>query len=174
MTSRTSRVARIATALAAVSGLVIMGASPASAHAIVELNGDPAYAGRTSVMTLEMQHGCLSNELGIDKVVATFNKKFGTVKPKSVAGWKSKVRSTSGNKQRIVWTLTGSVPAFNQPTYFPIKISWPKQPGVYGVPVAQVCDGEVNRWDVPDGPATADKPSPPLYPLPQIEVLAEP
>jgi hypothetical protein len=42
------------------------------------------------------------------------------------------------------------------------------------VPVTQVCDGEINRWQVPDGPATANQPSPPLYPLPQIKVLPAP
>lgn len=158
----------------AAAGLLIASAAPASAHAIVGLNGDPAYAGKTSVMTLEVQHGCLSNELGIEKVVATFDKSFGKVKAKPVSGWKSKVRPGPRGIQRIVWTLTGSVPAFNQPTYFPIKIAWPQTPGVYGVPVTQECDGEINRWDVPDGPATADKPSPPLYPLPQIKVLPAP
>ncbi len=71
----------------------------------------------------------------------------------------------------LIWKLTGAVPAFNAPTYFRMKISWPKEPGVYGVPVIQRCNGEVVRWEIPDGPATADKPSPPLYPLPQIQVL---
>lgn len=156
------------------AGIVLASALPASAHAIVELNGAPAYAGKTSTMTLEMQHGCLSNELGIEKVVATFDKSFGKVKAKSVSGWESKVRPGPRGIQRIVWNLTGTVPDFNQPTYFPIKIAWPSSPGVYGVPVTQECDGEINRWNVPDGPATADKPSPPLYPLPQIKVLPAP
>lgn len=158
--------------VAAVAGLGIAAAPSASAHAIVELNGDPAYAGRTSVMTLEVQHGCLANEVGIQKVVATFEKSFGKVRPKPVSGWASKVREAPRNGQRIVWVLKGAVPAFNQPTYFPMKIAWPKTPGVYGVPVTQVCDGEIDHWNIPDAPATANKPSPPLTPLPQVQVLA--
>jgi hypothetical protein len=55
-----------------------------------------------------------------------------------------------------------------------MKIEWPSIPGVYAMPVTQTCDGEVNRWNVPDAPATADQPSPPLYPLPQVQVLAAP
>lgn len=156
------------------AGLVLASAAPASAHAIVGLNGDPAYAGQKSAITLELQHGCLSNELGIDKVVATFDKSFGKVRAKPVQDWTSKVRPGPGGIQRVVWTLTGPVPAFNQPTFFRLEISWPKKPGVYGVPVTQQCDGEVNRWQVPDGPATANQPSPPLYPLPQIKVLPAP
>lgn len=152
-------------------GVGVVGASPASAHAIADLSGVTAYAGQTSVMTLEVQHGCLTNELGIDKVLVTFNKHFGKVKPKRVSGWESKVRATQHKGQRVVYNLVGEVPAFNQPTYFPMKISWPTEPGVYGIPVTQVCDGEVNHWNVPDAPATADKPSPPLYPLPQVQVL---
>lgn len=154
--------------------LGMAGASAASAHAIVELNGDPAYAGRTSILTLELQHGCLGNEAGIDTVVAYFDPSFVSVKPKSVPGWKSQKATESDGTHRIKWTLTGDRPKFNTPTYFPMTISWPKQSGVYGVPVKQKCLGEVNVWDTPDGPATANRPSPPLYPLPQIRVLPRP
>ena len=158
---------------AASAALVLASALPASAHAIVDLSGDPAYAGTASTMTLEIQHGCLQNELGIDKVVAYFNKKFGKVTPKQVTGWSgTSTRTSEGRK--VVWKLQGSVPAFNSPTYFPMLITWPDKAGVYGVPVKQWCDGQTNIWDIPDGPATANKPSPPLYPLPQIKVLPAP
>ncbi|MGA1480770.1 MAG: DUF1775 domain-containing protein [Candidatus Nanopelagicales bacterium] len=152
------------------AALVVASAVPASAHAIVDLTGKPAYAGKTSVMTLEVQHGCLQNETGIDKVVAYFGREFGKVKPSAVPGWKATSKRTSDGR-KVVWTLTGSVPAFNTPTYFPMTITWPAKPGVYGMPVKQWCGSATNIWDVPDGPATADKPSPPLYPLPQVKVL---
>lgn len=171
MTHRSVLTSAVAVASAA---LVVASAVPASAHAIVGLNGDPAYAGRTSAITLELQHGCLSNELGIDKVVATFDKSFGKVRASRVKDWTSTVRPGPRGIQRVVWELTGPVPEFNQPTFFRLEVSWPKKPGVYGVPVTQACDGEINRWQVPDGPATATQPSPPLYPLPQIKVLPAP
>jgi hypothetical protein len=167
----THRILALASASIASAALVMASALPASAHAIVDLQGDPAYAGKTSEMTLEIQHGCLQNQVGIDKVAAYFNKKFGKVTPQSVTGWTSKVSRTSEGR-KVVWTLQGDVPAFNAPTFFPMSITWPTKAGVYGVPVRQWCDGETNVWDVPDGPATANKPSPPLYPLPQIKVLA--
>lgn len=153
------------------AGLVFASALPASAHAIVDLSGKTAYAGKTSVMTLEVQHGCLQEETGIDKVAAYFDKRFGKVKPEAVTGWASKSKRTAEGR-KVVWTLTGAVPSFNTPTYFPMTITWPAKAGVYGVPVKQWCGSDTNIWDVPDGPATANKPSPPLYPLPQIKVLA--
>lgn len=154
-----------------VTAAAVMGsASPASAHAIVDLTGKPAYAGKSSVMTLEVQHGCLQSETGIDKVAAFFSKEYGKVTPSAVSGWKAISKRTSDGR-KVVWTLTGAVPAFNTPTYFPMRITWPAKPGVYGLPVKQWCGSDTNIWDVPDGPATADKPSPPLYPLPQIKVL---
>ena len=154
----------------AAAALIITSAAPASAHAIVALDGAPAYAGKSSTITIELQHGCGGNQLGIDKVVARFGKEFGKITPRAVAGWTAKTKRTTDGR-KVIWKLTGSVPAFNAPTYFRMKISWPKEPGVYGVPVIQRCNGEVVRWEIPDGPATADKPSPPLYPLPQIQVL---
>lgn len=167
----THRFLALAGASLASGALVVASALPASAHAIVDLTGKPAYAGKTSVMTLEVQHGCLQSETGIDKVAAYFSKEYGKVKPSAVAGWKSTSQRTSDGR-KVVWTPTGAVPAFNTPTYFPMRITWPAKPGVYGLPVKQWCGSDTNIWDVPDGPATADKPSPPLYPLPQIKVLA--
>ena len=157
-------------ALASVA-IGLASATPAAAHAIVDLSGEPAYAGKTSVMTLEVQHGCLQEATGIDKVAAYFGKKFGKVQPASVAGWTSKSKRTADGR-KVVWTLTGAMPSFNTPTYFPMTITWPAKAGVYGVPVKQWCGSDTNIWDVPDGPATANKPSPPLYPLPQIKVLS--
>ena len=167
-----STVSALAAALIA-APLVIASAAPASAHAIVDIGGDPAYAGRTSTMTLEIQHGCLENEAGIDKVAAYFDKDYVKVKPQAVEGWTSSVKR-AGKTTKVVWKLTGDVPAFNTPVFFPMDITWPRKRGVYGLPVRQWCDGATNIWDEPDGPATAGKPSPPLYPLPQIKVLKAP
>lgn len=156
---------------AALAPAALINAAPASAHAIVDLEGDPAYAGRTSAISLELQHGCLANQVGIDTVVVYLEKSYRSVQAGAVDGWKVSAKRTSDKTRKITYTLTGTRPAFNTPTYFPLTIGWPAKPGVYGVPVKQKCDGEVNVWDVPDGPATANQPSPPLYPLPQIKVL---
>lgn len=156
--------------VAGIAGLVV-GAPSASAHAIVDLEGDPAYAGRSSRISLEIQHGCLQNGSGVDTVIVRLGKAFRFVEPGPVDGWRVTVGRTAKGSHRIVYTLTGSRPAFSTPTYFPLAIGWPRKPGVYGVPVKQKCGGAVNAWNVPDVPATADQPSPPLYPLPEVQVL---
>ena len=48
-------------ALGAFASIVLL-AAPASAHAIIDLDGVTAVAGRSSAMTLEIQHGCLPAE----------------------------------------------------------------------------------------------------------------
>ena len=162
------------TAVAAgAAALVLATAMPASAHAIVDLTGKPAYAGKSSVMTLEIQHGCGQNGKGINKVVAYFAKPYRKVVAAPVNGWTSTTKRTSIGR-KVVWTLRGTAPAFSTPTYFPMTIRWPKKPGTYGLPVKQWCGKATNVWDVPDGPATANQPSPPLYPLPQVRVLPAP
>ncbi|MFM8774326.1 MAG: hypothetical protein ACKOFP_10940 [Actinomycetota bacterium] len=150
---------------------VVVSAAPASAHAIVDLEGDPAYAGRTSTIRLELQHGCLANEVGIDTVIVYLDTSFRSVRPGAVDGWKASTKHSASGTHKVTYTLTGTRPAFNTPTYFPLTIGWPAKAGVYGLPVKQKCEGEVNVWDVPDGPATANQSSPPLYPLPQIKVI---
>lgn len=165
-----SRIA-LSSATAAITAIVVLAsATPASAHAIIELNGAPAVASMKSVMTLELQHGCLQNEVGIDKVTAYFSQHFRSVKAHRVDGWSVAVKE-SKKGIRVTWKLTGTRPAFNTPTYFPMTIGWPTKPGAYGLPVRQECEGQVNVWDTPGGPATADQPSPPLYPLPEVQVL---
>ena len=165
------RLALAALLAAALAPAALVSASPASAHAIVDLQGTPAYASRTSTISLELQHGCLANEVGIDTVVVYVEKSYRSVAPGAVDGWKVSVKRTSDKTRKVTYTLTGTRPSFNTPTYFPLTIGWPSKPGVYGRPVKQKCEGETNVWDVPDGPATANQPSPPLYPLPQIKVL---
>ena len=92
MTRRALRLTLSALATALIAApLVIASAAPASAHAIVDLSGDPAYAGRTSTMTLEIQHGCLQNEAGIEKIAAYFNKNYIKVVPQSGDEWSSSV-----------------------------------------------------------------------------------
>ena len=126
MTLRVLRltVSAVTTALIA-APLVIASAAPASAHAIVALNGDPAYAGRTSTMTLEIQHGCLQNEAGIDKIAAYFDKAYVKVVPKQVDDWtvsvkrmgktgrRAKVPSGSWISRSLIWPTminNGQVP----------------------------------------------------------------
>lgn len=72
----------VPTALAA----VVLSAGSASAHAIIELDGVSAVAGKTSLMTLEIQHGCLPSEATIE-VEAFVGPAWRGVQPGGVPGW---------------------------------------------------------------------------------------
>ena len=93
------------------------------------------------------------------------------ITPKEVDGWKSQVKRTAKGGQQITWDNLGAPQPFNQPFFLPMNISWPKKKGTYSMKVTQVCPDEVMVWGTPDGPATANKPSPPLTPLPQVQVV---
>lgn len=147
-------------------------APAAWAHAIVDLNGVPAYAGKHAEMILEIQHGCGNGE-GVDEVAAYFSKSYRKAVPLDVDGWWATTRQTPDGRQ-VIWRRRGNAIDFNTPTFFPLKMIWPSKPGVYDLPVKQKCGDATIMWDVEFGPATADEPSPPLYPLAQIRVLTPP
>lgn len=114
-----TRFVRASTIAAIAACTVVVSAGPASAHAIVDLEGDPAYAGRTSTISLELQHGCLANEVGIDTVIVYLDASFRTVQPGAVDGWKASTKHSGSGTHKVTYTLTGTRPAFNAPTYFP-------------------------------------------------------
>ncbi len=62
--------------------------STASAHGIIDLDGVSAVAGPTSVMTLEVQHGCLPAEPTV-LVEAFVGAPWRAVRPQPVDGWTS-------------------------------------------------------------------------------------
>ncbi len=159
-----------ATTLATV-GVLAAGVVPAEAHAIIELKGKQAYAGQTSIYTMEIQHGCMSNEGETLKVMVFYGAAFRNLGPRNVAGWKSRVVAGRNGGHTVVWTTQGAAQPFNVPLYLPTRVTWPHRAGVYGIPVKQFCKGGTSvAWTTPFAPATANAPSPPLTPLPQIQV----
>lgn len=160
----------IVTAAGALVASAVVGATPASAHAIIELNGAPAYAGRTSIMTMEIQHGCLPS-LATTRVVVSFSKLFGPVTPLPVKGWSAATGTRANGTKYIEWKTTSGPRPFGTPTYLPIRITWPKRAGTYGLPTKQLCvDGGSYYWYTPWQPASENVPSPPLTPLPTVIV----
>lgn len=163
----------MAGAVTGFTALTLVASSPAAAHAIIELNGISAVAGKTSTMTLEVQHGCLPSNPTLE-VEAFVGKPWRAVKPQPVAGWTSRVERQSIGGWHIIWTNTGEPVPFGTATFFPITVAWPKDAGVYDMTVLQLCPESSYLWDEPFGPATAEKPSPPLTPRPQVQVVAKP
>ncbi len=153
--------------------LVFLGAavSPVSAHGIIELNGVSAVAGQSSVMTLEIQHGCLPSEPTV-QVEAFVGSPWRAVKPQAVPGWTSKVTRQAKGGWHITWVNQSTPIPFGTATYFPITVAWPSKPGTYGMSVMQLCPGSSYYWNDKYAPATANIPSPPLTPRPEVLVIA--
>jgi uncharacterized protein YcnI len=144
----------------------------ASAHSIIGLNGVSAVAGERSAMTLEIQHGCLPAEPTV-QVEAFVGAPWRAVKPEPIAGWTSSVAKQANGGWHITWVNQGTPIPFGTATFFPITVSWPKKPGVYGMSALQLCPGSSYYWDDKYTPATASLTSPPLTPLAEVSVVAK-
>lgn len=156
---------------AGVIGLSIFSAVPASAHSIIELNGAPAYSGRTSAMTMEIQHGCMPSQ-PTNKVVVFFKASFGDIVPLKMKGWTATTGTKASGRKYVIWQTATSPQPFPTPLYLPMRITWPTRAGEYGMPTRQFCVGGGHWfWDTQWHPATADVPSPPIEPLPSVMVL---
>lgn len=145
--------------------------APASAHGILDLGGVDAVAGRSSTVTLEIQHGCITRSTGTVQVEAFVGKPWGRVVPQPVDGWTVRTQRLASGGRQLTWTKLGDPQPFGTPVFFPMKATWPSSPGVYSMKVTQTCPDDVTTWGTPGGPATADAPSPPLTPIPQVKVL---
>ena len=167
------RVVRSIVSVLGAAVLLGIGSAPVHAHAIIELNGVSAVAGRTSAMTLEVQHGCLPAE-ATTEVEAFVGAPWRAVRPAAVDGWSARVERLPSGGWHIIWTNLGAPIPFGTPTFFPITVAWPNKPGTYAMRVTQQCtSGTSYDWNTPYGPATANSPSPPLTPRPEVNVVAK-
>jgi uncharacterized protein YcnI len=167
-----TRLCQVTAALALIS-LASPLITPASAHAIIELNGVSAVAGQTSDMTLEIRHGCFPLEPTV-QVEAFVGKPWRAVTPKPIDGWTSTVARQPNGGWHITWVNQGQPVPFGTNTYFPITVSWPRNPGAYGMSVMQLCPGGHSEyWNVKYAPASAKADSPPLTPRPEVLVVAK-
>ena len=144
----------------------------ASAHSIIGLNGVSAVAGERSAMTLEIQHGCLPANPTV-QVEAFVGAPWRAVKPEPIAGWTSSVTKQASGGWHITWVNQGTPIPFGTATFFPIMVSWPKNPGTYGMSVLQLCPGSSYFWNDKYTPATASLSSPPLTPRAEVSVVAK-
>jgi hypothetical protein len=144
---------------------------PASAHSIIDLTGATAYAGKTSKMTMEIQHGCMPSQ-PTNKVVTFFKASFGDIVPLKVKGWTSTTGVRPNGRKYVIWQTTTAPQPFANPLYLPMRITWPTKAGEYGMPTRQFCVGGGSWfWQTQWQPASADVPSPPVEPLPSVMVL---
>lgn len=157
----------------AACGVFALAMGPASAHAIIDLNGVSAVAGSASPLTLEIQHGCLPAE-ATTSVEAFVGKPWRAFTPGVVPGWQATVAPLPKGGWHITWTNLGQPIPFGTATFFPVTVEWPAKPGTYSMRVTQQCTGGTSYdWNQKFRPATATSPSPPLTPRPEVQVVGK-
>lgn len=159
----------------ALAGALCLGplSTGANAHGIIDLDGVSAVAGKTSTMTLEVQHGCATSDSTVE-VQAFVGKPWRAVTPQPVAGWSAEVTRQGTGGWQIIWTNLGDPIPFGTPIFFPIRVAWPSKPGTYGMSVLQLCPDSSYYWNDTYSPANGTVTSPPLTPRPEVLVVSRP
>ena len=144
-------------ALIAGAGLAV--ASPASAHASIQLYGAKATAGGYGALWMRIPHGCEGSPT--KRVMITVPASFGSAKPQMIGGWKAKVVIKADGSRQLIWNATGEPLPDDQFVDFGISVKWPTTEGEVALPTVQTCVKGKVAWigdEVPTvlvGPAVA-------------------
>lgn len=150
------RFAAVLGGLALTASLGLASASPASAHATIQLYGGKATAGGYGALWMRIPHGCEGSPTL--RVVITVPASFGSAKPQMIGGWRSKVLARPDGSRLVVWNATGAPLRDDEFQDFGISVKWPSAEGVVLLPTVQTCEEGKVAWVDPD-PA-ADHPAP--------------
>jgi hypothetical protein len=150
MNLRTTRIFIMVTGI-----LLASAASPASAHASLQLYGERAVAGGRGVVFVRIPHGCTGG-LPTDTVVVSIPPTFASVRPQHVGGWTASRTATGSVVSEVRWV--GGPLLNSEFADFGISVRYPTTPGTYGLRVEQICGSVRTVWDGAD--------------LPTIQVLA--
>lgn len=139
----------VATTASAVllAGGGLLAASPASAHASVQLYGGTPTAGGYGAMWIRIPHGCDTSPTRKVEVVVPAS--FGSAKPQWIAGWTSKVVLRANGNRYVTWTLKKGFDPLRDDEFadFGISVKYPTTEGSYMLPTVQRClEGSV-AWN---------------------------
>lgn len=122
-------------ALIAGAGLAV--ASPASAHASIQLYGAKATAGGYGALWMRIPHGCDGSPT--KRVMITVPASFGSAKPQMIGGWKAKVVTKADGSRQLIWNATGEPLPDDQFVDFGVSVKWPTTEGEVALPTVQTC-----------------------------------
>lgn len=138
MSTRSFRRAIAASASAAlIAGAGLIAASPASAHASIQLYGGKATADGYGALWMRIPHGCDGSPT--KRVMITVPASFGSAKPQMIGGWKAKVVTKADGSRQVIWNATGSPLPDDQFVDFGISVKWPSAEGEVALPTVQTC-----------------------------------
>lgn len=156
------RIAAIAGSIALTAGAGLVVASPASAHATVQMYGGTATAGGYGALWIRIGHGCEGSPT--TRVVVNVPASFGSAKPQMLGGWRSKVNVLADGTRQVVWNATGTPLRDDEFEDFGISVKYPADAGVVLLPTIQRCVTGANAWVDPDPAAE--------HPAPRLTVVA--
>ena len=138
MFTRSLRRALAASASAAlIAGVGLAVASPASAHATVQMYGGKATAGGYGALWMRIPHGCDGSPT--KRVMITVPASFGSAKPQMIGGWRAKVVTRADGSRQLIWNATGAPLPDDQFADFGISVKWPTTEGKVALPTVQSC-----------------------------------
>lgn len=155
---RTLGVAAAALALTAGAGLAL--ASPAAAHASIQLYGGKATQSGYGAMWIRIPHGCEGQRTLIVRV--NLPKEFTSAKPEAFDGWKARTRVHADGSRTVIWETLGNGLRDDQFMDFGISVKWPAARGTYYLPTIQKCRAGAVAWtQIPvDGQPEPEHPAP--------------
>jgi len=115
----------------------------AHGHADVEDSGFKRNS--KGAVTVHIEHGCGSENAAasaVDRVVVLVPNSFSTATPKSVKGWRATMTMTAEG-HRMEWKRVARKSTAKD---FGIRVRFPANAGVYGLPTVQYCGKASIAW----------------------------
>jgi uncharacterized protein YcnI len=134
----------------------------AHGHADVEDSGFKRNS--KGAVTVHIEHGCGAENAAasaVDRVVVLVPNSFSTATPKSVKGWRATMTMTAEG-HRMEWKRVARKSTAKD---FGIRVRFPANAGVYGLPTVQYCGKASIAWI--EKPVDGEEPE---HPLPTVTV----
>lgn len=152
------RIAAALSGIALVTAAGLVAASPASAHATVQMYGGSATAGGYGAFWIRIGHGCEGSPT--KRVVVNVPSSFGSAKPQMMGGWRSKVNVLADGTRQVVWNATREPLRDDEFADFGVSVKYPATEGEVLLPTIQSCVVGKTAWV--DTDHAADHPAPRL------------
>ena len=134
------------------------------AHGHADVDDSGFKRNSKGAVTVHIEHGCGAENAAasaVDRVVVLVPNSFPTATPKSVKGWRSTMTMTAEG-HRMEWKRVARKSTAKD---FGIRVRFPANAGVYGLPTVQYCGKASIAWI--EKPVDGEEPE---HPLPTVTV----
>jgi uncharacterized protein YcnI len=134
------------------------------AHGHADVDDSGFKRNSKGAVTVHIEHGCGAENAAasaVDRVVVLVPNSFSTATPKSVKGWRATMTMTAEG-HRMEWKRVARKSTAKD---FGIRVRFPANAGVYGLPTVQYCGKASIAWI--EKPVDGEEPE---HPLPTVTV----